>query len=330
MSRKSRRLDRLARLSRSIDRHEADLKRKMKNEDVVRLEKNGEISYERIRTVAVPRDDADELRKSDFAAPAKAAGRSAAADASDVTPEPATASNSLPNNLPETPVIQDFGTLFGPASAERSTAVDASAAPEMPAANDVASDEHRAGTEPDEAEQARINCHEAGNSCHKQPDAAKQPESNSSAPPSDPPEIDPLEELLCRAAAVASVRRGRPPAFDEVLKGQLVALLSVGLSMRQAAGLLGVSHTTVQNTLRSEPQLEDDIKAARFRAQLAPLACVIRESRRSWKAATWLLKYLDTKLATHEETPQEKRDRQARESDEFFARCDAAEAARRG
>ena len=55
----------------------------------------------------------------------------------------------------------------------------------------------------------------------------------------------------------------------------------------------------------------------RYRA----LACVIREARRSWKAATWLLKYVDSKIASHEETPDERRARQQRESDEFFARA---------
>jgi hypothetical protein len=51
-----------------------------------------------------------------------------------------------------------------------------------------------------------------------------------------------------------------------------------------------------------------------------PVACVIRESRHSWKAATWLLKYLDSKIASHEETPEERLVRQKRETDEFFRR----------
>src|SRR5262245_62567197 len=93
------------------------------------------------------------------------------------------------------------------------------------------------------------------------------------------------------------------------------------MGMRQAASVLGVSHTTVQNTLKAHPTLAEEITAARFQAQLQPLACVIREARRSWKAATWLLKYLDGKIASHEETPDERRERQQRESDEFFARA---------
>src|SRR5439155_24394764 len=130
---------------------------------------------------------------------------------------------------------------------------------------------------------------------------------------------DPLEELLARA--LSRPRRGRPPAFDDHAKGQLVALLSVGMSMRQAAGVLGVSHTAIQKLLKADPALAEEITAARFQAQLQPLACVIREARRSWKAATWLLKYLDGKIASHEETPDERRQRQQRESDESLARA---------
>jgi hypothetical protein len=139
--------------------------------------------------------------------------------------------------------------------------------------------------------------------------------------PSEDPDSDPVNELLVRALAAAKVRRGRPAALDDQAKGQLIALLSVGMSMRQAAAVLGVSHTTVQKTLKAEPALAEEITAARFQAQLQPLACVIREARRSWKAATWLLKYLDAKIASHEETPDERLERHNRESDEFFARA---------
>jgi len=138
-------------------------------------------------------------------------------------------------------------------------------------------------------------------------------------PATDSEAADPLEELLARA--LARPGRGRPAAFDERNKGQLVALLSLGMSLRQAAAVLGVSHTTIRNTLQADATLAEEITAARFQAQLQPLACVIREARRSWKAATWLLKYLDAKIATHEETPDERRTRQDREREEFFAQA---------
>jgi hypothetical protein len=127
-----------------------------------------------------------------------------------------------------------------------------------------------------------------------------------------------MDELVTRA--VRQAKRGRPAAFDERAKGQLIALLALGLSLRQAASLLGVHHSTISSTLKADPALAEEITAARFRAQVQPLACVVRESRRSWKAATWLLKYLDEKIVKNEETLEERKARQKRESDEFFAR----------
>jgi len=50
------------------------------------------------------------------------------------------------------------------------------------------------------------------------------------------------------------------------------------------------------------------------------LACVIRESKRSWRAATWLLKYLDTKLRTNDETHDETNRRLEEEHNAFKKR----------
>lgn len=137
-------------------------------------------------------------------------------------------------------------------------------------------------------------------------------------PPSPEDGAEELDELVTRA--IRGAKRGRPAAFDDHAKGKLVALLALGLSLRQAASLLGVHHKTIANTLEADPALAEEITAARFQAQVQPLACVVRESRRSWKAATWLLKYLDGKIANHEETPEERKVRRKRESDEFFGR----------
>jgi hypothetical protein len=96
-------------------------------------------------------------------------------------------------------------------------------------------------------------------------------------------------------------RRGRKPALDELGKGKLVALLGLGLSLRQAATCLGVSHTTVSNLLQAEPRLAEAAEASHFEAQIEPLVCIIRPSKKSWRAATWLMKYLDAKQAQREE-----------------------------
>jgi len=122
-----------------------------------------------------------------------------------------------------------------------------------------------------------------------------------------PPELTgagDLDELV--TSEIRRAKRGRPTAFDDHAKGKLVALLAFGLSLRQAASVLGVCHATIRNTLQAEPALVEEITAAKFHAQVKPLACIVRESRRSWKAATWLLKYLDAKTAGREELLEER------------------------
>ena len=304
MSRKSA-SERSSRLARQLTRLEARQRRQLRNEDIVRLEKNGELSYERVRTVgsdSYASQASEEADHTQRLTPAPSPAQFAGGDAQN--PEN---SNLLPNKLPETPVNQEIGNLSGGSAATSEPAADSPTAAEALAAEGVAATAAPGEAAANPAGEARISCHEAENSGNAPSDA-------------DADGRDPLAELLDRAIAAAQVRRGRPRAFDEHAKGQLAALLSVGMSMRQAASLLGVSHTTIQNTLKADPALTDEITAARFQAQLHPLACIIREARRSWKAATWLLKYLDQKLATHEETPDERRQRGIRETEEFFAR----------
>ena len=84
--------------------------------------------------------------------------------------------------------------------------------------------------------------------------------------------------------------------------------------------MIGVSHTTVSDALMADRALAEEVTAARFNAHLQPLACVNRESRRSWRAASWLLKHLCETISKRDETPDEAQARYVREEEEFFAR----------
>jgi hypothetical protein len=86
---------------------------------------------------------------------------------------------------------------------------------------------------------------------------------------------------------------GRPRAIDDVAKIKIATLMATGASLRQVAGFLGVSHSTVSAAIAADPALKQEIDAARQRAVLHPLACVVRESGRNWKAAVWLMDYLN-------------------------------------
>lgn len=291
MSAKSNISDNIIKLERKLAKIQAVERKKLINENILRLEKNGDISYETVRTHSSPH------------APREECITRSVVPTIDPPQNPVN-SNLLPNKLPETPMHQENGNLIGDSAVVVAPSIDTAAVAEPPAAMVLTAGDAIAVAGQESSPSAGLSCH----------DTEK---------PGNQEGRDALEELLYRALAASKVRRGRPPAFDEHAKGQLVALLSVGMSMRQAAAVLGVSHTTIQKTLKADASLNEEITASRFQAQLQPLACVIREARRSWKAATWLLKYLDAKIATHEETPDERRQRQTRESEEFFARASA-------
>jgi hypothetical protein len=291
------------RLKRKLAKIKAAERKKFLNENIVRLEKNGDLSYEAVRTYSTYKPEAQATgTAAERWSPAADKPKHSDNDLPDQPSQNPVNSNLLPNKLPQTPDSHEIGNLI--ADSTGWVAVFCEVKHGAQTQTDIALAPSDAIAEADQElpPNAGISCHEPS------------PTGNQQA-------ADPLEELLDRALVATKTRRGRPPALDDQAKGQLIALLSVGMSMRQAAVVLGVSHTAVQKTLKADPALAEEITAARFQAQLQPLACVIREARRSWKAATWLLKYLDSKITSHEETPDERRARQQRESDEFFARA---------
>jgi hypothetical protein len=147
----------------------------------------------------------------------------------------------------------------------------------------------------------------------------------------DAPEIAPL--LVQLGVNLEAARLGRKHVFDDFLRGRLVSLLAMGLSIRQSAAALGLSHVAVWKELKRNPDLEEQINAARTQAQIEPLLVILRESKRSWRAATWVLKHLQRQMAQRDETPEEQRARMReeyaasreesfKESEEWFRRTD--------
>jgi hypothetical protein len=333
MSAKKKKRDPAARLEERLEQAKADRRRQFLNEDILRLEKNGDLSYETVRTVGTRQDGTivDKYgrvigHEDDEGV---AVGCEANHGANQVCPV------EEPNFRTETPDPQENGRLIGPAEATSPPPSEPAASTELPASQPLSDEEQSALADSPSAPTDRISDHEGQNrgqkiAPHKDDTrvpvgrAANHGSGDAESPSAvvgcaahSHPDADPLDELLSRAS---SKRRGRPAAFDEHNKGKLVALLSLGMSLRQAAAVLGVAHSTIASTLKADRALAEEITAARFQAQLQPLACVIREARRSWKAATWLLKYLDAKIAAHEETPEERRERQQQEMDEFMGR----------
>lgn len=100
-------------------------------------------------------------------------------------------------------------------------------------------------------------------------------------------------------------RGGRPKVIDAEMKVRIATLMGTGLSLRQAAACLGIAHTTIARAVDDDPEFKHDVDLARTRATLHPLACILRESGKNWKAAVWLLEHL-SKVAYQEKTPLEK------------------------
>ncbi|HUE73407.1 MAG TPA: hypothetical protein VMP01_21190 [Pirellulaceae bacterium] len=87
-------------------------------------------------------------------------------------------------------------------------------------------------------------------------------------------------------------RGGRPPVVDEQMKYNMLELLSVGLSLRMTAAHVGVSHQTVANLLAGDARFAEEVRQTRERAKVYPLNCVLRECGRSWRAAAWLMEFM--------------------------------------
>ena len=128
--------------------------------------------------------------------------------------------------------------------------------------------------------------------------------------PSPAPESGEERALIAEGFAllVSEVRksnRGRPTVVDEPMKARISTLMGSGLSLRQAAACLGIDHTTISRAVAADPELKREIDSARTRATLHPLACILRESGKNWKAAVWLLDHLKS-VAYREKTLQER------------------------
>src|SRR5262245_40563174 len=92
------------RLQQQLAKIKSAERKKFLNENIVRLEKNGDLSYEAVRTYSL-RVDNDE-----GVAVGREANHGSEPQAEDAKSK--AISNSLPNTLPQTPVSQDIGNLI--------------------------------------------------------------------------------------------------------------------------------------------------------------------------------------------------------------------------
>ena len=92
---------------------------------------------------------------------------------------------------------------------------------------------------------------------------------------------------------VVKAERRNTQKLTDSEEDRFLTCLSLGLSLRQAAHAVGCHHTTMVKRAKRDEQFARRIAKARSHARTDPLLEVTQAARRSWRAAAWLLTYLD-------------------------------------
>lgn len=94
-----------------------------------------------------------------------------------------------------------------------------------------------------------------------------------------------------------SPQRRNTQKLTESEQDRVLLAVSLGLSLRQAAAMVGCHHTTLVKRAKRDKQFADAIARARLEARGNPLLEIYKASKTSWRAAAWLLNYLDRRDA---------------------------------
>jgi hypothetical protein len=87
----------------------------------------------------------------------------------------------------------------------------------------------------------------------------------------------------------------RPVTDDEIAR--VLTYVECGYSLRQAAAAVGRNHASVLRRIRRSPDLVSEYRQKQQLAREQPLRQLHAASQRSWRAAAWLLTYLDRRDA---------------------------------
>ena len=85
----------------------------------------------------------------------------------------------------------------------------------------------------------------------------------------------------------------RNTPLTESEEDQFLLCLRYGFSIRQAAAAVGCSHSTMVKRAKRDEAFAKKIKQAQANARIDPLWEITIASRKSWRAAAWLLTYLE-------------------------------------
>ena len=89
------------------------------------------------------------------------------------------------------------------------------------------------------------------------------------------------------------VNSKRNSPLTESEEDRFLLCLNYGFSLRQAAAAVGCSHSTMVKRAKRDAAFAHKIAQAKASARLDPLWEITIASRKSWRAAAWLLTYLE-------------------------------------
>jgi len=82
---------------------------------------------------------------------------------------------------------------------------------------------------------------------------------------------------------------GRPRVLDEVKRGEICALISVGCSLEAAARYVGCNPSTIRREAVRNDEFYKRLRNAEVAAEIKPLNALQRAAATHWRAAAWLL-----------------------------------------
>jgi hypothetical protein len=86
---------------------------------------------------------------------------------------------------------------------------------------------------------------------------------------------------------------GRPPVLDDLGRARICALVSIGISLRSAARMVGCHPKTIRREARRNPDFGNELRKSQSQAQVGPIKTMREAAATNWRAAAWWLERLD-------------------------------------
>ena len=84
---------------------------------------------------------------------------------------------------------------------------------------------------------------------------------------------------------------GRVRVMTSEARRAICCYLQAGLSRRQAAAFVGCHHTAITKAAQRDAQFAAELEQAERQSEALPMLRVVKASRKSWRAAAWLVKH---------------------------------------